>query len=82
MTESDPGLTDLRLLLQINQALALGGLDRYDEALDAARQARQLASQVGTHDGGCRRAAPWASCCSRPAQWDDALAETSPGRGL
>src|SRR6185369_14227462 len=41
-------LTDLRLLLQINQAVALAGLDRYNQALTAARQARQLASQVGT----------------------------------
>jgi DNA-binding CsgD family transcriptional regulator/tetratricopeptide (TPR) repeat protein len=48
VTESDPALTDLRLLLQINKAVTLGDLDRYEEALGAARQARYLANQVGT----------------------------------
>jgi tetratricopeptide (TPR) repeat protein len=48
VTEADPALTDLRLLLQINKAIALGGLDRYEEAFAAARQARHLADQAGT----------------------------------
>jgi DNA-binding CsgD family transcriptional regulator len=48
VTEADPALTDLRVLLQINKAIALGGLDRYEEAFAAARQARDLADQVGT----------------------------------
>ncbi len=47
-TQSDPALTDLRLLLQINKAVTLGNLDRHEEALAAARQARQLADQAGT----------------------------------
>ena len=47
VTQGDPALTDLRLLLQINQAVTLGDLDRYEEAFAAARQARQLADQVG-----------------------------------
>jgi hypothetical protein len=47
-TQSDPALTDLRLLLQINKAVTLGDLDRYEEALAAAGQARHLADQVGT----------------------------------
>ena len=48
VTQSDPALTDLRLLLQSNKAVALGNLDRYEEALAAAGQARHLADQVGT----------------------------------
>jgi DNA-binding CsgD family transcriptional regulator/tetratricopeptide (TPR) repeat protein len=48
VTQGDPALTDLRLLLQINKALTLSDLDRYDEAFAAARQARHLADQVGT----------------------------------
>ena len=40
VTEADPALTDLRLLLQINKAVTLGNLDRYEEALAAAGQAR------------------------------------------
>jgi DNA-binding CsgD family transcriptional regulator len=47
VTQADPALTDLRLLLQINNAVTLGNLDRYEEALVAARQARQLADQAG-----------------------------------
>jgi hypothetical protein len=30
VTQSDPALTDLRLLLQVNKAVALGDLDQYD----------------------------------------------------
>ena len=47
VTESDPALTDLRLLLQLNKAVTLGSLDRHEEALAAAGQARQLADQAG-----------------------------------
>jgi DNA-binding CsgD family transcriptional regulator len=47
VTQGDPALTDLRLLLQINQAVTLSDLDRYEEAFAAAQQARYLASQVG-----------------------------------
>jgi DNA-binding CsgD family transcriptional regulator len=48
VTEADPALTDLRVLLQINQAVTLGNLDRYDEAIGAAREALYLADQAGT----------------------------------
>ena len=48
VTQSDPALTDLRLLLQINKAVTLGNLDRYEEALAVAGQARHLADQIGT----------------------------------
>jgi DNA-binding CsgD family transcriptional regulator len=47
VTQGDPALTDLRLLLQINKAITLGELDRHEEAFAAARQARHLADQVG-----------------------------------
>jgi DNA-binding CsgD family transcriptional regulator len=47
VTEADPALTDLQLLLQINKAVALGLLDRFEEALIAARQAQRLADQAG-----------------------------------
>jgi DNA-binding NarL/FixJ family response regulator len=48
VTQADPALTDLRLLLQINKAITLGSLDRYEEALAAAWEARQLADSAGT----------------------------------
>ena len=47
VTETEPALTDLRLLLQINKAVTLGDLDQYDGALAAARQAQQLADRAG-----------------------------------
>ena len=37
VTQADPALTDLRLLLQLNKAVTLGNLDRYDEAVVVAR---------------------------------------------
>jgi len=48
VTESDPALTDLRLLLQINKAVILGYLDQYERAFAAAGEARHLADQAGT----------------------------------
>ena len=75
MTEADPALTDLRLLLQINLAVALGTLDRYEEAFAAARQARQRAAQVGT---AIRLAQAHSGLCQLlfwTGRWDDALAE-------
>lgn len=47
VTQADPALTDLRLLLQLNNALALGDLDQYEDAFAAARQAQQLAARAG-----------------------------------
>ena len=67
VTQADPALTDLRLLLQINKAVTLGNLDQYEEALAAAGQARHLADQVGTTIRRLRRTAPWASCSSKRA---------------
>ena len=48
VTEGEPTLTDLRLLLQVNKAIMLGCLDQYEQAFATARQARHLAGQVGT----------------------------------
>src|SRR5690242_7348158 len=48
VTAADPALTDLRLLLQLNQAIALSKLDQYEQALAVAGQVMSLISQVGT----------------------------------
>ena len=48
VTEADPALADLRVLLLVNLAVTMGNLDRYEEALAAAREALYLADQVGT----------------------------------
>src|SRR5262249_52898155 len=45
--EGDPALTDLRLMLRGNRAHLLGNLDRYDDAIDDAEQARRMADDAG-----------------------------------
>lgn len=75
VTQAEPALTDLRLLLQINKAVTLGDLDEYDGAFAAARQAQELADRAGIM---VRRAQ--AHCCLgellfNTGHWDDALAE-------
>jgi DNA-binding CsgD family transcriptional regulator/tetratricopeptide (TPR) repeat protein len=75
VTEADPALTDLRLLLQINKAVTLGNLDRYEEALTAAGQARQLAEQVGTAIRLAQAHGALGQLLFETGRWDDALAE-------
>jgi DNA-binding CsgD family transcriptional regulator len=75
VTQADPALTDLRLLLQINKAVTLGNLDRYEEALAAAGQARDLADQVGTTFRLAQAHCALGQLLFQTGRWDDALAE-------
>jgi len=75
VTEADPALTDLRLLLQINKAVTLGDVDRYEEALATARQARRLADQAGTVIRLAQAHCALGQLLFNTGQWDDALAE-------
>jgi len=75
VTQSDPALTDLRLLLQINKAVTLGNLDRYEEAIAAAGQARYLAGQVGTAVRLAQAHGALGQLLFESGRWDDALAE-------
>jgi DNA-binding NarL/FixJ family response regulator/tetratricopeptide (TPR) repeat protein len=75
VTEADPALTDLRLLLQINKAVTLGDLDRYEEALATARQARRLADQAGTVIRLAQAHSALGQLLFNTGCWDDALAE-------
>jgi len=75
VTEADPALTDLRVLLQINKAVALGNLDRYDEAFAAARQALLLADQVGTVIRRVQAHAALGELLFDTGHWDEAMAE-------
>ena len=75
VTQADPALTDLRILLQINKAVTLGDLDQYEGAFAAARQAQQLADRAGLT---VRRSQ--AHCCLgellfNTGQWAEALTE-------
>jgi DNA-binding CsgD family transcriptional regulator/tetratricopeptide (TPR) repeat protein len=75
VTQADPALTDLRLLLQLNKAVTLGNLDRYEEALAAAGQARDLADQVGTTFRLTQACCALGQLRFETGRWDDALAE-------
>jgi DNA-binding CsgD family transcriptional regulator len=75
VTQSDPALTDLRLLLQINKAVTLGYLDQYEQAFAAARQARHLADQVGTTFRLAQAHGALGQLLFETGRWDDALAE-------
>jgi tetratricopeptide (TPR) repeat protein len=75
VTEADPALTDLRLLLQINKAVVLGDLDRYEEALAVAQQARHLADQAGTVIRLAQAHSALGQLLFDTGRWDDALAE-------
>ncbi|HEV2372183.1 MAG TPA: AAA family ATPase [Streptosporangiaceae bacterium] len=75
VTQADPTLTDLRLLLQINKAATLGSLDRYEEALAAARSALHLADQVGTVVRLAQAHSNLGQLLFKTGLWDEALAE-------
>jgi DNA-binding CsgD family transcriptional regulator len=75
VTQADPALTDLRLLLQINKAVTLGDLDRYEEALATAGQARHVADQVGTTFRLSQAHGALGQLLFQTGRWDEALAE-------
>ena len=77
VTQADPALADLRLLIQINKAITLGCLDRYEEALTEAGQARDLADQAGTILRATQAHGALAQLFFQTGRWDDALAEVS-----
>ncbi len=82
VSEGDPALADLRLLLQINQAVALGDLDRYDAAITAAAEVRQLADDTGNAIRLAQAHGVLGELLYEVGRWDDALAEFELGSGL
>ncbi len=75
VTQADPALTDLRLLLQINKAITLGCLDQYEEAFAAARHARHLADRAGTVVRLAQAHGALGQLFFDTGRWDDALTE-------
>ena len=75
VTETDPALTDLGLLLLVNKSVTLCNLNRYDEALATAERARQLADQVGTAIRLAQAHGVLGQLFFETGRWDDALAE-------
>ncbi|OLB65555.1 MAG: hypothetical protein AUI10_06305 [Actinobacteria bacterium 13_2_20CM_2_72_6] len=81
VSAGDPALADLRLLLQINQAVALGDLDRREAAIDAATQVRQLADDAGNVVRVAQAQEVLGELLYAVGRWDDALAEFEAGAG-
>jgi DNA-binding CsgD family transcriptional regulator len=77
VTETDPALYDLGLLLQINKAITLGNLDQWDEALVTAERAVQLADRVGTSYRLTQAHSMLGQALYELGRWDEALAEMS-----
>jgi DNA-binding NarL/FixJ family response regulator len=75
VTETDPALYDLGLLLQLNKAVALASIDRLDEALTTAERARQLAEQVGTSYRLAQAQCILSQFLYESGRWDDAQTE-------
>ena len=74
VTEADPALTDLRLLLQLNKTVTLAALDRYEEAFAAARPARELATRVGNVVRLAQAETALGQLFFDTGRWDDAMA--------
>ncbi|MFE0020978.1 AAA family ATPase [Amycolatopsis sp. NPDC059021] len=75
VAHGEPALTELRLLLRINQAVTLGALDRYPEALAAAGRARELADRTGSVVRLTQAQSALGQLLLGSGRWDDALAE-------
>ncbi|WIY00738.1 AAA family ATPase [Amycolatopsis mongoliensis] len=71
----DPALTDLTLLLHINQSVTFGALDRYPDALAAAERARELADRTGSVVRLTQAQSALGQLLLGAGRWDDALAE-------
>ncbi len=67
VTQADPSLIDLWLLLQVNKAVTLGDLDQYEGAFTAARKRSSWLTGPASRSAAPRPTAVSASCCSIPA---------------
>jgi DNA-binding CsgD family transcriptional regulator len=75
VTEADPALADLRLLLQINKTVSLAALDRYEEAFAAGRQGQRLARQLGAVVRVAQAQTALHQLSFDTGRWDDVAAE-------
>ena len=79
VTEGEPALSDLRLVLQINQANSLAYLDRHDEAVAAAREVRRAADRAGNVVRLRQAESLLVGLLFDIGQWDEALAGADDG---
>jgi ATP/maltotriose-dependent transcriptional regulator MalT len=82
VAEQDPALADLRLILQINQAVALGMMDRYDEAIKVAQQVRHSATRVGNVFRLAQAQSALGELLFDSGKWDEALIEINLSLGV
>ncbi|MEJ2858449.1 MULTISPECIES: ATP-binding protein [unclassified Saccharothrix] len=71
----DPATADLRLLLQINQAVTLGELDRAEEAIASARVVRHAADQTGNTVRLAQAQSALGQLLLDAGHWDEALVD-------
>jgi DNA-binding CsgD family transcriptional regulator/tetratricopeptide (TPR) repeat protein len=71
----DSALTDLGLLLQINKSVALGDLDRYDDAVGTATRVRQLADETGSIVRLAQARSALGQLLFKAGRWDDTKSE-------
>ncbi len=79
VAEGDPSLADLRLMLLLNQAAALGDLDRYDEAIEAAERACEQADASGSMVRLAQATSVLGELLFDVGRWDYALKRLDPG---
>jgi DNA-binding CsgD family transcriptional regulator/tetratricopeptide (TPR) repeat protein len=75
VAEGDPALADLRLVMQLNQAVALGDIDRYDAAISAAKEASRHANQAGNVVRLTQAQGVLGELLFDVGRWDEALTE-------
>jgi DNA-binding CsgD family transcriptional regulator len=75
LTQADPALSDLHLLLQINKAVTLGNLDEYESAFTVARQALRLVDRGGTAIRLAQVHGAFSQLLFESGRWDNALTE-------
>jgi tetratricopeptide (TPR) repeat protein len=75
VTEDDATLVDLRMLIQVNHAVALGDLDQYERAVVSARDVRDLAERTGSLVRLAQAHCALGELLFEMGLWDDALAE-------
>jgi DNA-binding CsgD family transcriptional regulator len=75
VSEGEPALADLRLMLQINQANSFGLLDRYGQAIAAVRAVRERAERAGNVLRLSQAQSLLADLLFVTGQWNDALSE-------
>jgi len=73
----DAALTDLSLLLQLNKSVALGNLDRNDDAVSAAMRVREQADHSGSLVRLAQARSALGQLLFKVGHWDDTLSEVA-----